>query len=160
MKIHGTTKERTTKEIRNKIRKYEEKFKSTYDFATSEIGSGMSETDGVQSFNELLTKKFKCYFDLEPTHGYSACAKPILTADDVELFDEKTSDSEIDTNANSDVDCNSDNSGFSESNINSSSNKAARQPNYEDVSFAEKEDVICYVNAEEDCPMESFKKIL
>ena len=43
----------------------------------------------MDSFNELLAKKIKCCFDLEPTCGRRACAKPSLATDDVDLVDEE-----------------------------------------------------------------------
>ena len=129
MKQAGIIKLRSTKEIRNKIMSYEDKFKSTHDFANSETGAGILEKDGATSFNDLLNKKFKHYFDFIPTYGCRASAKPILTTDDVEEEEEEIGEKESD--GADDVE-NDDSSKFSCSDFSFLSKDAKKKMNKDD----------------------------
>ena len=81
-KSSGIMKNRSTKEIRNKIFKHEDKFEEIYEFANGKTGTGIRERDYLESFNKLVTKRFKCHFDLEPY--YDCVTRPILTIDEVD----------------------------------------------------------------------------
>jgi hypothetical protein len=73
---------RTGKQVLNKIAAIEDNFRKAHDFAHSETGAGLKETD-EGTFNEALQKKCKYYFDLKPIIQDRASAKALLTSDDI-----------------------------------------------------------------------------
>lgn len=67
---------RCTKDMRKKISDYEDKLKSTHGWNAATDAS-VREQDGEATFNDVLTKKFKYYLDLEPTCADRASVKPL-----------------------------------------------------------------------------------
>jgi hypothetical protein len=72
---------RDGKQVMNKIAHIEKAFRAAHDFANSETGQGLKETDAGQ-FDDAVKKKCQYYFDLLDIFGDRASAKPKATSHD------------------------------------------------------------------------------
>ena len=72
---------RDGKQVMNKIAHIEKAFRAAHDFANSETGQGLKETDEGQ-FDDAVEKKCQYYFDLLEVFGDRASAKPKATSHD------------------------------------------------------------------------------
>ena len=81
MKDAGVIKDRSAGDILNKIQSYERSCKVAADFANN-TGEGIRETDGEASFHQLVQKRFKHCFFLEPIMRDRSNIKPAASSDD------------------------------------------------------------------------------
>ena len=81
IKDAGVVKECSAGDILNKIQSYERACKIAADFANN-TGEGIRETDGEASLNQLVLKRFKHYFFLEPIMRDRSNIKPAASSDD------------------------------------------------------------------------------
>ena len=84
---------RSAKDVRDRIYFYEDKFKTTYEWAYGETGQGVRADEGLISFNEKVSRRFKHYFDLEHVCADRAMSRPLKTSDDVD--DENESETSV-----------------------------------------------------------------
>jgi len=62
----GIDRQRTEKQVGNKIEYYQSRFKETFDWIHGTTGQGLLEEHGLVSFQELVKGKFKWYYELLP----------------------------------------------------------------------------------------------
>jgi hypothetical protein len=77
-----TTSERDWKNVLNKIQHVERRWREAHNFATSETGAGIHDTDGVSSFEEIVTRKCPYYYDLLEVMADRASSAPKVTSYD------------------------------------------------------------------------------
>ena len=61
----------------------EESLKETHNWEISEDRARIKEIDGVGNFNDLVTKRLKHSFDLEPFYGFWDFITPILAKGEI-----------------------------------------------------------------------------
>ena len=74
----GVLVPRDEKQVRNKIQHLERQFRDAYDFANTETGAGLMETDGVL-FDDAVMQKCNHYYDLLDLFSDRASSKPKAT---------------------------------------------------------------------------------
>jgi hypothetical protein len=89
-RIHdaGVRVKRDKDKVTAKIKHIETSFRSAHDFAFTETGAGLKETD-EGNFRDIILKKCPWYFDLLPIFQDRASAKPRLTSDDLDSDEEE-----------------------------------------------------------------------
>ena len=94
-----TTSKRDAKNVLNKIQHIERAWRKAHIFATSETGAGIQDEDGVDTFNDIVTKKCPYYYDLLPVMADRASSEPKVTSYDLE--EEEDANEEVDANEGS-----------------------------------------------------------
>jgi hypothetical protein len=74
---------RTDRQVQEKIRYIDKAFKKAHDFAHTETGAGLRESDPETKYRDALLKKCIYYFDLLPVYEDRACARAKVTSDDI-----------------------------------------------------------------------------
>lgn len=74
-----TSTKRDSKNVLNKIQHIEKKWREAHNFATSETGAGILESDGAASFEELVKGKCPYYYDLLEVMQDRASTAPKIT---------------------------------------------------------------------------------
>jgi len=77
----GVKVSRDVKQVTNKITYMERAFREAHDFANTETGVGLQETDRG-NFQDIVRKRFPYYFDLLEIFGDRASSKPKVTSYD------------------------------------------------------------------------------
>lgn len=77
----GARAQRTPKQVLDKIVSIEKRFRETYDFEYTDTGQGLKRK-GDGTFEEVMLKKFRYYFDLTPIMADRASAQPSVTSDE------------------------------------------------------------------------------
>jgi len=94
----GVVEKRTPAQVQAQMSRLESNMRQAYDFACTETGAGLMETDKI-SFDEAVRKKCSYYFDLKEIMCERASITPKVTSD--ETLD--SSDEEIEGGAIRDV---------------------------------------------------------
>jgi hypothetical protein len=102
----GVRRERTGKQVLDKITHIEDSFRSAHDFAHTETGAGLQKED-EGSFRDAVLKKCPWYYDLLEIFQDRASARPILTNIDMDngswdVEEEGSSDNEDNEEADDD----------------------------------------------------------
>jgi hypothetical protein len=74
-----TSSKRDSKNVLNKIQHIEKKWREAHNFATSETGAGILESDGATSFEELVKGKCPYYYELLEVMQDRASTAPKVT---------------------------------------------------------------------------------
>jgi hypothetical protein len=77
--IEETSSKRDPKNVMNKIQHIEKKWREAHNFATSETGAGILESDGPTSFEEFVKGKCPYYYDLLDVMQDRASTAPKIT---------------------------------------------------------------------------------
>ena len=83
MRQAGCRVERSAEAVVKKIQEIESKFCAAHDWANN-TGQGVKETDGNATFEELVMRRCKWYFDLLPVMGDRSKAMPAATTETVD----------------------------------------------------------------------------
>ena len=93
IKDAGVRKTRTPKDVQNKIEYVEKCFRCAHDWAHTETGEGLRESD-TGTYEEALLRKCPWYFDIREIFEDRANARPLHTTD--EMFQDTESGSDDD----------------------------------------------------------------
>jgi len=77
----GVMEERTGVQVQAQMSRLESNMRAAYDFACTETGAGLLETDKI-SFDEAVRKKCSYYFELQPVMCERASITPKATSDE------------------------------------------------------------------------------
>lgn len=91
-----TSSKRDAKNVLSKIQHLEKRWREAYDFATSETGAGIAESDGQARFEDIVKRKCPYYYDLLDVMADRASSAPKVTSyeDDAEDVDDDISEDE------------------------------------------------------------------
>ena len=88
----GLDRQRDERQVDNKIRYIERKFKEVYEWVNN-TGQGVLADQGAESFEEIVKKKCNWYYDLLPIMRDRAATHPVFHSDEFSTGSDKDNDS-------------------------------------------------------------------
>jgi hypothetical protein len=103
-----TMSTRSAKQVLSKIGHLEKAWRSAHNFATSETGAGILETDGEQTFKEIVLSKCPYYYELLDIMADRASSNPKCTSYDVLSSNDEDDDVTASNNGSNVINNNND----------------------------------------------------